>query len=502
MALDDVEIKGSPGWWFQKLARRQRDRAPELGKLHKRYMSDPPLPEGAEKARQAYAAFQKLARTNLEDIIARAVLDRQTPVGFRIADDDAGAAAAAAMWRGNLMAVQSAEILEYKVSMREGYAIVGPPDDQSDGQAVITAEDPREVITAPDPVRPWIQRAGLKAYHDPDEGIDVAFVYLPGQGGGQATAHRATRKAKSTTLAAGRPLSPKAWTWDDDVVKLPTSRCPVVRFPNRGGLAEFEKHIDLIDRIRHGILQRMVLVVMQAFRQRALKGMPSHYPDDWPVKDMRGKPIDYTGLEEVFVADPAAMWLLPPMAELWESQPAELTGVLAASKDDKIELSTVSQTPFYAFVPDGANQTAEGATLQREGINFKVEDHNTRDGIAFAQVMALGFEMMGGAENLKRAKFGAIDTLWMPVERHSLAAKADAAQKAKDTLSPRRILTDIWQLTPAEADEEIKAKHAAEFLALAAAGQAPPQQRPLPVVSERTDRTAPAARRDDAAATS
>ena len=71
-----------------------------------------------------------------------------------------------------------------------------------------------------------------------------------------------------------------------DCQQLPTTRCPVVRFPNRGGLAEFEKHQDLIDRIRFGILQRMVLVVMQVFRQRALKGMPSHYPDDWPVTPM------------------------------------------------------------------------------------------------------------------------------------------------------------------------------------------------------------------------
>ena len=59
---------------------------------------------------------------------------------------------------------------------------------------------------------------------------------------------------------------------------------------------------------------------------------------------------------------------MPPGAELWESSSAELTGVLAASKDDVRELSTVSQSPFYMFVPDGANQTAQGASLQREGL--------------------------------------------------------------------------------------------------------------------------------------
>jgi len=499
MALDDVQRKGSPGWWFKKLSRQQAERAGRLQKLKKRYDSDPPLPEGAEKAKEAYAAFQKLARTNYEELIARAVLDRQTTVGFRTAaDSDAGGdAAAAALWSANRMAIQAPEILEHKLSMSAGYAIVAPPDQHSDGQAVITAEDPRNCITANDPVRPWLVRAGLKTYWDPDEERDFAYVYLPGVNGGPATVHKASKKGKSTSLIPGRPLAPSAWTWDDTVVKLPTSRPPIVHVPNRGGLAEFEKHIDLIDRIRHGILQRMVLVVMQAFRQRALKNMPSHYPDDWPVREMRGKPIDYSGLNDVFVADPASMWLLPPMAELWESTPAELTGILSATKDDVRELSTVSQSPFYMFVPDGANQTAAGATLQREGINFKVEDHNTRDGIAFAQMMSLAFEMMGGPENLQRARFGELQTLWRPVERYSLAEKADASSKAKG-LSPRRLLTDIWQLTPAEADAELNAQQADAFLQLAQAGMTrqqavAPAGQPLRIgPAERTDQPAPA----------
>lgn len=491
MALDDVDVVGSPGWWMKRLAAQQADRARDLGKLWSRYESDPPLPEGAEKAKAAYAAFQKLARTNYEETIARAVLDRQTPIGFRTADgdDEGNDAAAAKLWRTNLMPIQAAEILEYKLTMREGYAIVGPPDADSDGQAVITAEDPRQVITANDPVRPWIVRAGLKTYWDPDEEKDLAYVYLPGKDGGQATVHKAWRKGKASSLVPGQRLSPKAWTWDETVTSLPTSRCPVVRFPNRGGKAEFEKHLDLIDRIRHGILQRMVLVVLQAFRQRALKNMPSHYPDDWPVKEMRGKAIDYSGLEETFVADPAAIWLLPPMAELWESAPAALTDVLAAGKDDTRELSVVSQSPFYMFVPDGANQTAAGATLQREGINFKVKDHNTRDSVPFGQVLGLGFSMMG-TEHAARAKFGALQTLWAPVEQYSLAEKADASSKAKG-LSRRRILTDIWQLTPAEADAELVAI-AAE--AAAAAAAAPPaiepaqeDEVPLAVRSERAD---------------
>jgi hypothetical protein len=484
--IDDVDTPGSPGWWFRRLARQQYDRLPELRQLHKRYESDPPLPEGAHQARSAYQAFQKLARTNYEETVVNAVLDRQTPVGFRTAvgGDDGGDAAAAAMWAANEMPVQASDILESKLSMREGYAIVGPPDDDSDGQAVITAEDPRQVITAHDPVRPSRVRAALKLFWDPDEEQDVAYVYLPGRNSGeQAQAYRATRPSKSPIMAATFRFSPRAWTWDDAVAKVPTSRCPVVRFRNRrGGKAEFEKHVDLIDRIRHTILQRMVIITLQAYRQRAISGLPDRYPDDWPVEELRGQPIDYT---DVFTADPAAVWMLPAlpgpnggsaMAQIWESGQLDLTPVLSAVKDDVRELATVTQTPFYSFMPDGANQTAEGAVTQREGINFKVEDHNTRDGIAFAQVMSLGFEMMDDPD---RAKLGQLETLWAPVERFSLAAKADAAQKAKASgMSARMILTEIWQKTPQQAQRELDAR--AEDFLFAAQPPAPPAPQPAP----------------------
>lgn len=475
MAIDDVDVPGSAGWWFKRLAKQQADRARDLAGLQDRYDGKPPLPVGAEQAQAAYQAFQKLARTNYESVIVRQVLNRQTPIGFRTAaaDDDGGDRAAAQLWAVNEMAVQASEILEAKLALREGYAIVGPPTDDSEGLAVITAEDPRQVITAHDPVRASRVRAGLKTFWDPDLEEDVAYVYLPAgaplPAGGTSTkavVRRATRKGKTSLLGPNFRMSPKAWDWDEGdegPVELPIKRCPVVRFRNRGGYAEFEKHLDLIDRIRHTILQRMVIITMQAFRQRAVKNLPKHYPDDYPVENLRGQEIDYSG---VFVADPAAIWMLPGLgdkaAEIWESGTLDLTPVLTAIKDDVKELATVSFMPFFAFMPDGANQTAEGATTQREGLVFNVEDHNTRDGISFAQVMSLAFEMQGDTEG--REKLGQLETLWAPVERHSLAQKADAGLKAhQQSMSARTILTDIWQMTPEQAQRELDAR-ANDFL--------------------------------------
>lgn len=477
MPIDDVDTPGSAGWWFKRLAAQQSARSRRLAELQDRYDGKPPLPVSAKSAEAAYQAFQKLARTNYESVLVRHVLNRQTPVGFRTAaaNDEGGDQAAAALWAANEMPVQASEILESKLSLGEGYAIVGPPDGQSAGQSIITAEDPRQVITSHDPVRPSRVRAGLKTFFDPDNELDVAYVYLPagvpdGIGGTtkKAIARRATRKGKTSLLGPNFRMSPKAWTWDEAVTELPTTRCPVVRFRNRNGFAEFETHIPLIDRIRHTILQRMVIITLQAYRQRAISGLPAVYPDDWPVESLRGQQIDYS---TIFTADPGAVWMLPAiqggsgesaLAKIWESQPLDLTPVLSAIKDDVKELATVSFMPFFAFMPDGANQTAEGAVTQREGLVFNVEDHNTRDGIAFAQMMSLAFELQGDTDG--REKLGQLQTLWAPVERHSLTQKADAGLKAfQQKMSARTILTEIWQMTPEQAQRELDAR-ADDFL--------------------------------------
>lgn len=470
MPIDDVDIPGQPGWWLRRLSKQLHEDRPRLQMLRDRHEGNPPLPAGAENAKAAYRAFQRLARANFEQLIDGAVLERQNPVGFRTAaaNDEGGDAEAARIWAANELGVQVKDVLEYARSMGRGYLLIDSPEEDG-GTAVITAEDPRSVITEHAADRPSRVRAGLKRYHDTDTQQDVAVVFLPAGvdlGDGQptewATAHRAVRARKSSRASTFAPILPKAWDWDGDPVVLTgTKRVPIARLQGPHGQAEFEPHLNVLDRINHTILQRMVIITMQAFRQRAIKNLPKHYPDDYPVAELRGQEVDYEG---VFTADPAAIWMLPGFgekaAEIWESGGLDLTGVLSAIKDDVRELAASSRTTFYAFTPDAANGSAEGASTMREGLVFKVEDRNTRDGIGLALMMSIAFDLQRDAE---RAALGQLETLWAPVERHSLAAKADATQKAKGVLSTRTILTDIWQMTPRQAQRELDAR-ADDFL--------------------------------------
>lgn len=430
--IDNVDVPRSPGWWFRRLATEQRNRRKRLDELWKRYEGDPPLPEGAKSAKAAFQAFQRKARTNYAELIASAVQERMVPVGFRTAagGDENGDQVARRIWAANEMDVEAADIHEFMTVLADGYAIVGPPE--QDGELpVITAEDPRQVITAHDPVRQSRVLAGLKLYWDAERSEDVAYVYLPGY------VRVARRPAKSSTLGPLFRFSASAWSWDDDAsFALPISDVPVVRFRNRRGVGEFEPHVDLLDRINHMILQRMVIATLQAFKQRAVKGVPK-------VDPKTGQEIDYT---DIFTADPAAMWLLPATAELWESGQVDLSPILASVRDDAKDLATVSRTPFSYFNPDAANGSAEGASLQREGLVFKTEDRLVRAGASHRKVMSLAFQYLG---DTVRADPLGIETLWRPVERFSLGERYDAAVKAKAAGVPwRSVMTDILQFTP------------------------------------------------------
>lgn len=447
--IDDVQTPMSPGWWLDRLAKQLLDRRKRYDQLQG-YVDNTAEIEtvhGSKTTREAYSRLRRVSRTNFAELVVEAARERMRPSGFRTgASSDVDTDAEAwRIWQANSLDADSALVHRTALSLGDAYVIVGDVDDEI-GAPVITPEDPREVIAEHDPIRRRKPVAALKMYHDDLLGQEVAYLYLPGR------VLRATRRKSEAMMA----WSSADWSWDKGYeIGLPGNAVPVVRFVNKPnlravGMGEFEAHVSVLDRINHQVLQRLEIATLQAFRQRAIKGVPN--------TDENGSYISY---DDIFTASPGSLWLLPETAELWESGQVDLGPIRQAIRDDVQDLAAVTRTPLYYLSPDANNGSAEGASLAREGLIFKVEDRIAQAGESWERVMSLAFLMAGDEA---RAALGDMEVQWAPPERFSLAERYDAASKAQAAGVPwRQVMGSILQFSPQEVDR-MEADRQAEAL--------------------------------------
>lgn len=447
----DVKTRNSAGWWLKKLDAKRVTRLPELNTLHSYIVGDPPLPEGSENMRSAYQAVQKLSRVNLAESAVTAVSDRISVRAVRTtaAQDFDGDELAMQIYRENNLDIELADVIENMLGLRDGYMIVGlDPDDPE--RVVITGEDPRQVVTIHNPVRQSEVRAALKVFHDPDQQRDYAYVFVAGAAirdendkvTGWENARRYVAYKDRRTASGSLRFAPTTWEWDEDFggadgEELNHRFVPVVRFRNRNGISEFERHTDTLDRINHGILQRVVITLYQAYRLRTISVDDEDAPENDPDT---GQPIDY---ENILASDPGAFLKLPLGAKLWESAQADLSGILSAVKDDVLYFMEETKTPLPA-ISDAVQQSAEGAANIKEGNQFKTERTQRRVAASLGNVLMIAFLCL---EDEERAKPGTIRVDFGPTQRYSLAEKADAFSKAK-ALPIETRMSEIMQFSP------------------------------------------------------
>lgn len=426
-----------------------------LEDLYQRYRGNPPLPEGAEAARELFTAFQRKARTNYAELAVAAIAERMRPVGFRTAvdSDETGDNDAREIWNRARMNIVAADVHDMMLNMGEAYVIVGLMDEDH-GVPIVTAEDPRFVVGEPDPMNPYKLRAALKFLRDDIEGEDRAYLFLPGE------VWVARRDAPY--LQVGTPIGPMGWTpqsWSwvaDRSGTLGHNQMAVIPFFNKDRMGEYEKHIDILDRINYQTLSRLCTAALQAFKQRAIETHAEAGGMD--EEDEDGNEIDYS---EVFTSDPAAIWMLPPGAKIWESTTADLRQILEVNKDDVMNFAAVTRTPMYYLNPGGANQSADGAAQQRESLLFKTGDRIDRASPQWALTMAMIFLVMNQSE---RADLSKLQTLWASPQRLSLAEKASAASMVRDIIPWRSLMTYVFDFDP-DTVERMESEREEEQLA-------------------------------------
>ncbi|WAA19657.1 portal protein [Gordonia phage Dalilpop] len=433
-------------WFLVYLLKELYAGFPRHKRLTQYVDGDPPKPETPESTKDSwkeFEAFRKKSRNNLAEQIIGACTDRTTVQGFRTAAeyDTDGDQQARELWDDNDLDVKGDKAIGDSYTYGRGFLLADPITKKARHYLPWQATVINDVAENP--------RAGLCIEHRPTEGRDYAFLYLRdvdanGLGEGKVSIHIAVRDRDSRTSLTGGHFStevpvtsylPQRWVWWK-TVPTDLERIPLVDFPNKDELGEFEKHTDVLDRINHMILQRVVIATMQAFKQRAIKGK-------FPKYDSKGEPIDY---DKMFPSDPNALWLLPESAEIWESGQTSIQDILSAVKDDVRDLASVTRTPMNYFQSDSANQSAAGSELQNDSYLLKIRDRKTRMSARWRRFMSLMFEINGDTE---RANMKKLAVIWMPSDNVSIVDRYSAATQAKSLgLSLRTVMREVLNYDP------------------------------------------------------
>jgi len=433
-----MAIPFTSAWWMDRLITKLGARQARYEMLDRYARSDPPMPPRPDKgdANPAFEYLRRISRVNWADIIVESVVERMKVLQFAAGEltDDAWK-----VWEANGLTARASQMFRSKAVLSEAYAIVGTVD-EAIGVPRVTFEDARQVVCEVDPVDGRTVLAALKVFTDDAAGVDRAYLWVADNDG--AWLHRGTRPVTDRAPTAEeckalRPMQYTAdrWTWDEPEAE---PFVPVVWFPNRGDLygrtmGEYEHVIDDLDRIILLVLQRVQVAVLQAFRQRAVKG-------NLPTKDEYGKDIDYNVL---LAADPGALWQLPAGVELWESSGVDLTPILESVKGDVRDLAGRTRTPLYYFYPNEGG-SAEGATTQREGLVFRANSRITETSDPLCRMIGMALQRMG-------AEAPTVNVSWLRPDLATLSERYDAASKASAAGVPwRTVMEDILQFTPGQ----------------------------------------------------
>jgi len=423
-------MPSTPAEWLPILTQRLDERQPRIA-LNRRYSNgDAPMPEMGRNTKASWFAFQKKARTDLGGLACASLSGRMVPNGVRVGGSSDGASIEAArrVWRDNRLDVVFADAIWEMLSVSVGYLITGVRE----GDPIITSEKAEQVITAGDPAQPWRARAALKAWRDLDEERDYALVWVPG------VRQRFSRSSKTATGTLYGTSYGEEWR-EDGLPETYDGPVPVFALDNFNGVAEFEPHIDVIDRINLGKLQRLVVTAMQAFKQRAMKG-------GLPQTDADGNDINWA---HVLEPAPGAMWDLPEGIDIWESEAIDIRPLLEGEKTDARDFSAVMRVPLDVFVPSGENQSAEGAANAHKGEIQKAKDRTARASAPMEGAIVAALRILGLEDG------STVQVLWQPPEHISFGEKTLAATQAiASGLSKRWVAQNIMGLSPEEIAEE------------------------------------------------
>jgi hypothetical protein len=437
---------------------------------------DPPPNTSAAVDREAHAAFvamSRLAITNFLPPIVDVPAAKLHVEGFRFSESPTSTDVDAwTIWGRNHLDGDYGLVRDAALQTGQGFVLVWP---DKDGKAEITVEDPAQTIVVYEAGSRRRRAAGLKRWVDED-GRTLATLYTP----------TAIYKFQSRGTASGL-IIPGATGFDswterevpDEPWPLPNPFGEVTLVETRanpplkaalygGGQPEFTKQLNEQRRINQTVMNMLVTMEYQAFRQRWVTGW------DYPTL-----PDGTPDRAQIQKASAARMWTFKPGEDgdepikVGEFSQADFRPFIDATLMWVKVMASTSGTPPYAFLLGDMINVASDSLARIEGIQTsKVRDHGRTLGADAAEVIRLALLV----ENNPKANDPAIRTVWGEFEERTATEQANLAVQAKSLGAPDDV---VFAMLPgvdqAEALRWVQQNRAARLIEDALAPEIDPE---------------------------
>lgn len=411
--------------------------------------------------------LRNLSRTNYAHIITEAVTSKCSVEGFRtaVANDENGDKRVKELFDRDDMGFQVQDLISLASSYSRAYVYVDPSTGRQrvvppNNAAVLldAAGEPTAAVVVSrdralnrDTLRVFIREVNSETgIAEGPLNYFIATREIPGypiaSSSGEGNVYRKGTRVRLTDRDYEVPLDgmfDKGWVWWKKADTKGLTRVPVTALLCKDGKNEFEVAKESIDRANHMLFQRVIIITMQAFRQRAVKG-------NFPKRDANGRDIDYG---QIFEPGPGSLWQLPEGADLWESQTTDIHQILDAVRADEKSIGAETKTPMNHF-SDSVNNSAEGAASQKEAFYDKIEDRHKRYGSRLKRHISILLEANGEAE---RSRIEDLEVIWGSVESLSLVEKTAAFASLKGQgLSVKTALREGMKFKPEEVQRAVE----------------------------------------------
>lgn len=481
----DLDTVGSEGWWLNRLTQRLGQRFSRYQQLDNYYRGEHRLPEGDQRCSSIYKHFQHMAMTNYMPMVSDAVRERLCVTGFNAGSKAPKSASDVAWqaWQANHLDALSNRLHSASLVLSDAYAIVGPTPAGAD-YPLVTVEDPRQVITESNPANELDVRAGLKTWCDPVEQYRYAVLYLPDAihyyRSQDVTLSVVNQQIYPTSGLMGfiQPGSFASWEEYEDPVANPIGEVPVVRFVSdpmitAEGWGEFERVMNIQDRFNFLTLNMMVVVTVQAFRQRWVKGIAIEDPET-------GEKLDLSQ----FMPGADLLWAVEDSdVTFGEFDEVDLTPFITAIERTEAEIVKLAGLPPHYVMGDLVNASADALAAAEARLVSKTEDRQLEYGESWERVERLMFSYMGKKSWIKPDA----QVLWKDAQRSSIITLTTAGAQAAQAGLPWKERMALMgnsdaQIGEMEADRLVPEEPTVVAERITATAAPPPGEKPAATV--------------------